>query len=120
MTNEIVSASTILSPASSVAGAPPLQPPAYSQYPRPTYTAPVKTVNESGVLWGVVIRSGLGLLLFFLLHGIGLLVAGYGLVYAIKAQSEGNRYGVVCIAIAGVTCAIIGIGWIMRLNGAGV
>lgn len=101
---------------------PPAANPPYAAYPRadysqaPQYMAP--TENQGmGVIWGVVIRSALGIVLFFVLHGIGVVFAGYALYYAFQAKQSGHRYGNIALAIAGVSTAIVVIGWILRLTG---
>lgn len=76
--------------------------------------------DSTGPLWNVLIRCALGIGLFFALHGLGLIVGAYALFYAIQAKSNGNKCGVFCIAAASLTLVILGVGWMMRLNGAGV
>jgi hypothetical protein len=109
-------------PASSVNGlfpttAPPAAPvfaPPPGQRPQASYAA---NDDSPGVLVGVIIRSALGIVLFFFLHGIGLFVTGYGLYYAIQAQASGNKYGKIALVIAGLAFAAVGIGWILRMQG---
>lgn len=89
----------------------------------PVFTAPPArpVVKDSvGPLLGVLARCAAGILFFFVLHGIGVIFAGYALFYAIQLQQNGSKYGIAAILIAGVTVAALAIGWIMRLNGAGV
>jgi hypothetical protein len=105
---------------------PPTIPPSpnspYTAYPRanfsqaPQYVAP-KTNDGMGVIWGVVIRSILGLVLFFALHGIGVVFSGYALYYAFQAKQSGHRYGNVALIIAGLSTVAVVIGWILRISG---
>lgn len=108
---------------------PPIQTPNYanpysgttSNYaPQSSYTAPtLKDSSDMGPLWGVVLRCAAALVLFFVLQGLGLVFSGFALFYAIKAKSEGNKYGLASIVIAAVTLAIVGTGWILRLKSVG-
>lgn len=75
--------------------------------------------DGKGVLIGVVARCALGIVLFFLLHGIGLIVSGYALVYAIQSKARGHRYGIASLIVASVTFIVILIGWIIRMQGGG-
>lgn len=87
-----------------------------SAYVAPVYAPTVSKDSEAtGPLWGVVLRCVAALVLFFVLHGLGLVFSGYALYYAIQAKNEGNKYGVICIVIASVTLAIVGTGWVLRL-----
>lgn len=114
-TGRVLQASTIpdLFP---VGGAPPA---AYA-YPRAT-EAPALGADEGvGMLWGVVLRSVAAVGLFFFLHGIGFVFAGYAMYYAVQCQRSGSKYGIIALAIAGLALAAVGIGWAMRLSGAGI
>ena len=105
---------------------PPANPPApdspYTAYPRanysqaPQYVAP-KANDGMGVIWGVIIRSILGIVLFFVLHGFGIFFSGYALYYAIQAKQSGHRYGNVALIIAGVSTTAVVIGWLLRISG---
>ena len=77
-----------------------------------------KDPADNGALIGVILRSVAAVVLFFFLKGLGLIFAGYALYYAIQAKSNGNRHGTVAIVIAAIALAVVGIGWLMRLNGA--
>ena len=106
-------------------------PPA-TQYAQPPYAAPTNGYatppsyasqpesrprrGGNGALWGVIIGSVLALVSFFVLHGVGLIIGGYTLFDAIKAQSNGHRHGPLMIGIAGVAMAAVGIGWFLRLG----
>jgi hypothetical protein len=76
--------------------------------------------ESMGPLWGVIIRSVLAVAVFFFLHGLGLIFSGYALYYAIQIQSSGSKYGVIAILIAVAALGIVGIGWMMRIQGAGI
>ena len=107
-------------PASSVpglfAGAPNMAaPPQATPYPRPQdYVAPGD--DGKGELIGAIWRSAAALILFFWLHGIGLIFAGYALYYAFQANSLGHRYGKVGLGIAGASFLAVLIGWIIRMQ----
>lgn len=89
--------------------------------PPAAYVAPVyaptvsKDAESTGPLWGVVLRCAAALVLFFVLHGLGIVFSAYAMYYAIQAKNEGNKYGVICIVIASVTLLVVGAGWILRI-----
>jgi hypothetical protein len=85
-------------------------------------TAPGPMTSDAGKseLIGSIVRSVLAVVLFFFLHGLGLIFAGYAVFYAIQCQAKGNKYGVIAIVISVVALAAVGVGWLMRLNGARV
>ena len=89
-------------------------------YPRTGMVSNSMSDSGMGDVWGAIIRSVLAIVFFFVLHGIGIIFAGYGLYYAIQAQSKGHRLGWVAIVIASVTLVAIGIGWLLRFNGVWV
>jgi hypothetical protein len=101
-------------------GAPPAgqwsQPPSPSNYARPMPSQPVSGDSGAGDLWGAIIRSAIALVLFFWLGRIGIFFAGYGLYYAIRAQSKGHKFGIVAIVISGITLAIVGLGLVLTLS----
>lgn len=86
---------------------------------RPTPSSNIESA-DFGPLLGVLWRSAAGIVLFFWLHGLGLIFAGYALFYAIRAQMDGNKYGIVAILIATASLAAVGVGWMMRLSGKAV
>lgn len=95
-------------------------PPQPGQYYRPGPTGAVYTQSgEAGMghFWGAIIRSVLAVILFFVLHGIGLIVGAYALYYAIQCKAHGNRYGTIAIVVAATALIAIGIGWYLRLSG---
>lgn len=95
-------------------------PPVGQAYPRAGmgYSSAVTASDEGGGAFaGVVVRSILGVVLFFVLHGIGLLVAGTGLITAFQLQSRGSKWGVAALAISGLSVAVIGVGWAIRISG---
>ena len=95
----------------------------YAAYPQadysqaPQYAAP-KSNDGMGVIWGVIIRSALGVVLFFAFHGFGVVFSGYALYYAFQAKQSGHRYGNVALAIAGASTVAVVVGWILRLSGS--
>ncbi|HVT11846.1 MAG TPA: DUF4339 domain-containing protein [Fimbriimonadaceae bacterium] len=98
---------------------PPAPPAAYPRNYSPSGYAPRMTDDGKGVLIGVIARCALGILLFFLLHGIGLIVSGYAVVYAIQSKANGHKFGIASLIIASVTFLVILVGWIIRLQGGG-
>lgn len=95
------------------------QPPAVSNYPRggSQYTPPTASNQDGlGYLGWAIGRSVLALILFFVLHGIGLIVAGVGLANAFQSKQSGHRYGTASLVISVVTFVVIGIGWLIRLS----
>ncbi|GEM_PF-2891831 len=97
-------------------------PPIGAGYPRsgvPAGSAVNRSSDEGGGAFaGVVIRSILGAVLFFVLHGIGLIVAGSGLITAFQLKSNGSKWGVPALAISALSVVAIGIGWALRMSGA--
>lgn len=91
------------------------QPPSASNYTRPMPNY-VTEDNGMGDVWGALARSGLAILFFFVLHGFGIVFAGYGVYYAIQAQAKGHKLGWLALVIAGVTFLVIGVGWLFRLG----
>ncbi len=119
----------LISPASEVPdlfpspmAAPPMNfPPNPDPQPHPVAYYATKDESESmSPFWNVLVRTVLAIILFFFLQGLGLIFAGYAMYYAIQAKSAGNKYGVICIVIAGVGLAAVGIGWLLRMNGTRV
>jgi hypothetical protein len=72
--------------------------------------------ESAGPLVGIIVRSGLALLFFFVFRGIGLVFAGYALYYAIQLKSNGSKYGTIAIVIAAVSLGIVLLGWAVRMN----
>jgi len=94
------------------------QPPSASNFPRGDYQAPQAAAQGGGIgyLGWAIGRSVLALALFFVLHGIGLIVAGVGLMNAFQAKQNGARYANASLIISVVTFVIIAIGWVIRLS----
>ena len=89
--------------------------------PQSYYQAtPLKDDSDMGPFWGVLLRCGGAILVFFLLHGIGLIFGAYAMFAAIQAKSTGNKYGTLSLVIAGITLAVVCAGWYLRLKGSGV
>ena len=110
-------------PASSVpglfsSGGPSNVPPIAGAYPRGTTPMiAASSGNEGGGAFaGVVIRSVLGVILFFVLHGIGLIVAGSGMITAFQLKGQGSKWGIPALVISGIAVVVIGIGWMLRLS----
>lgn len=92
-------------------------PPAPVNYPRQTMAAPSNAGD--GAFWGSIIRSVAALVFFFLLHGLGVIFAGYALYYAVQCKQHGNSKGGIAIGVAVFSLVVIIIGWVLRLGGAG-
>lgn len=84
---------------------------------RPVSASQLREDSGMGDILGAVIRSAIALVLFFVFHGLGLIVGGYGLFYAIQAQGKGHKLAPVALVISAVTLIAIGIGWFFRLGG---
>ncbi len=85
-----------------------------------TYQKPYQGQDDIGPLVGVIIRSVLAIVLFFFLHGFGLVFAGYALFHSIRIAQSGSKYGVASIVIASIALVAVGVGWLLRLTGSGV
>ncbi len=93
--------------------------PYVSVYQRATTAVPLGYDSQDsgkGELIGSIVRSALGVLVFFLFRGIGLFLAAYAVVYAFRANSKGHRYGQLAIGISLLALVIVIIGWVFRLS----
>ena len=94
----------------------------YETPPAPGAYNPPRQQSYSGDgsadLWWSIFRSVLALVLFFVFRGIGLIVGIYGMVYAVRAQQAGHRFGMVAIIISGITLALLAVGWYLRMSGS--
>lgn len=89
-------------------------PPQYTGYTRPTSAS---GSDESITPFLLVLgRCALALGLFFVFHGIGLIIGAYALFAAIRLKSDESKYGIAAIVSAAITLLIIGAGWAMRLK----
>jgi hypothetical protein len=91
------------------------QPP--SAYPRQ-----MQPVGQTGkaLFVGVVVRSIIGVVLFFVFHGLGLLVTGYAIYYAYRVKAAGSKFGNAALAVSCSAFALVALGWLLRLGGVGV
>ena len=126
-TGQVMPASQVSGLFGPVAGAAPntAQPPApnpyaqnYQQPYQPVYNQRAQS-DDMGIIWGVIFRSIAGVVFFFLLHGIGLIFAGYALFLASQAKSNGHSHGTLAIVISGIAFAAVAIGWVMRISTGG-
>ena len=100
------------------------QPGPWSNPPSPYTRAPMpyggvytgSSNSGAGDIWGSIFRSVLAIVFFFFRPGIGLFFAGYGVYYAIRAQSNGHKYAWVAILISSITLIAIVLGWVVRLS----
>ena len=74
--------------------------------------------GDSGALIKISIYSGLAVLVFFLLRGIGVIFAGFALYDAIRVKISGDKYGNIAVVIASTALLLVGIGWLMRMSGS--
>ncbi len=109
-------------PAGAPAGQNWAQPPNYYQRGPAQGQAWAQRGGDSGTtdLLVSIAWAALAIVLFFALHGIGVIVGVYGVMRAFRAQQKGHRLGFVAIAISVVALVAVIIGWVMRLNGTGV
>ena len=96
------------------------QPPPPASYPR-AYTPQTTRTHDDGrgIFFGVLARCALAIVLFFALHGIGLIVSGYALFYAIRSKANGHKFGLASLVVASLSFVAILIGWIIRIQGGG-
>jgi hypothetical protein len=95
------------------------QPPTPGTASSPGYQAARPTDDGKGVFFGVIFRCALAIVLFFALHGIGLIFSGYALFYAIQSKASGHKFGLASLVVASVTFIVILIGWVLRLQSGG-
>jgi len=91
-----------------------------SPYPRNLPPGAMRVVNGNWDVFWAFFRSAIALVLFFFLKGLGVIVGIYSLIYAIRAYQSGHKLGLVAVIVSVITLIILGIGWFLRLNGAGV
>jgi len=104
-------------PASAPAPAPAPVQPDWSQPPSP-YTRTAATLRDS-FPWRVTIYSALGLVLFFVLQGIGIVFAGFAVYYAFMLKSEGSKWAPLALGVSLLSLAAILIGFYFRSRGGG-
>lgn len=85
-----------------------------------SYQANYLQKESVGPLMNVIVRCVLAIVFFFFLHGIGLVFAGYAMYYAVRLNSNGSKYGVPAMVVAGITLLALGVGWFLRMNGNAV
>ena len=57
---------------------------------------------------------------FFVIHGIGLIIGGLSMYRAYSLYSDGSKYGVFALLVAGLALlAVIG-GWFLRAQGVAI
>jgi hypothetical protein len=104
-------------PVSTPAPAPAPAQPDWSQPPSP-YTRPTAALRDS-FPWRVVIYSALGLLLFFVLQGIGIVFAGFAVYYAVLLKIDGSKWAPLALGVSVLSLAAILIGFYFRSTGGG-
>lgn len=94
------------------------QPP--SPYPRESGSYPGGDVKVSPwPLVMVIAWCALALVMFFVFRGFGIIIAGFTIFDGIKMKGRGHPHGNIAIALAVLTTAIIGVGWVLRVGGGG-
>lgn len=66
-------------------------------------------------VWALIDSFG-ALLFFFVLHGFGIVFAGYGAYNGYMAYKAGHKYGVVALALGIVSVIAVAAGWILRIG----
>ncbi|RYG23213.1 hypothetical protein EON82_14705 [bacterium] len=108
---------TELFPASAAPGVLPVGMP----YPRDGYqAAPVSQDHGGGAFAWIIVRALLAVVLFFILKGLGLIIAAYTVASAVQLNGTGSKYGIPAIVISVLALVVVGIGWLLRLSGVGV
>ena len=104
-------------PAAPTAGVPPVGAP----YPRAGYQTAPDSSNYGGAAFAwIVIRSVLAIAFFFVFKGLGLIIAAYTVVRAVRLNSTGSKFGIPALVISILALVAVGIGWALRLSGVGV
>jgi hypothetical protein len=67
------------------------------------------------IVWALV-RSGLAIVFFFVLHAAGLITAIYSVIWAVRAQQKGHRHAPLVIGITVAVLICIIIGFVLRIG----
>ncbi len=67
------------------------------------------------MLWAII-RSVLAVVFFFYLHGIGLIFAIFGVVYAFRGVSKGHKLGWLAVGISVLALVAVVVGWALRIG----
>lgn len=82
--------------------------------PGATAYQPQPVAINSGAFARALVYSGLSLVSFFLLGGLGLVFGAFSIMYAIRSKAEGHQHALLAI-IASIVCTLIVIaGWIAK------
>lgn len=90
-----------------------------SPYPRAQYPAQ-GLQSGNGYFWRSLIYAGLGILSFFVLHGIGLIFSGYSIYFGIRCKSAQHPLGILAIGLSVLSFLIVGIGWFYYATGGSI
>lgn len=63
-----------------------------------------------------LIYSVAGLMMFFLIHGFGLIWGGYAVYYAVRAKALKHQYATVMLVVSILCLGLIVAGWVFRLS----
>ncbi|SRR5581483_7555224 len=88
--------------------------------PRVGATSEARAHGDWGKFWGAIVQSGLAVLLFFVLHGLGLVFGGYAVYSGIQCVRSGHKLGAVALIVSLLAMAAVCVGWVLRLKGAAV
>jgi len=91
-------------------------PPVGAAYARPGAPMGYQQAENPALLYRTLGYSLGGVVLFFVLHGIGLIFSGYGLYYAFQLKSSGSKYGVPVLVLSGICFAAVALGWVLRMS----
>jgi len=87
--------------------------PDYYRRPQPTH-AP--RFGGGSALTMSFVYAGAAVVFFFVLRGIGLVFAIYGVINAFRAKSAGHPGGAAAIVVSLVALAAVTVGWIVRMS----
>ena len=93
---------------------------AVSPYPRTGYatapmTAPSGNAGNGYFTWALIDSIG-AIVLFFFLHGFGLIFAAYGVYNGYKAFASGHKLGWLALGMGIVSVIAVGLGWLLRIG----
>ncbi|MBS1706495.1 MAG: hypothetical protein JST40_11515 [Armatimonadetes bacterium] len=94
----------------------------YSRPPDPVYYNPSSHRTQGEVnkpIYQAAFSSVLALILFFVLHGIGLIVAGTSVFRSLQYKQAGHEKANIALIISVSTLILVAVGWIFRISTTG-
>jgi hypothetical protein len=73
--------------------------------------------GATDVMWAIL-RSVLAIVFFYFLHGIGLIFAIYGVIYAFRGVSKGHKLAWLAVGISIAALIAVIVGWVLRMGGS--